>query len=76
MNNRYKELAYEATTWCEQNAKGTPVAWEWEAKFAELVVRECVEQIGGLMNQAFKESREIAPLITARCVIRAHFGIK
>jgi hypothetical protein len=41
MNNRYRELANEASDWCQEHAKGTPTAWEWEEKFAELIVREC-----------------------------------
>jgi hypothetical protein len=75
VNDRYKILAVEAADWCKQHAKGTPVAWEWEEKFAELIVLECVEQIGGLMNQAFNESRELASLISARVVIKEHFGV-
>ena len=49
MNDKIKELAQEATEWCRENAQGTPVAWEWENRFAELIVREvpddAVEQL-------------------------------
>ena len=75
MNNRYKELAAEATGWCERNAVGTPVAWEWEEKFAELIVRECVhmiddmaslpDDIGGNRYLEFASER-----------LKQHFGIK
>lgn len=41
MNTLSREIARRATEWCEQNAQGTPVAWEWEDKFAELNIREC-----------------------------------
>jgi hypothetical protein len=41
MNEEYKHIAIEATRWCEANGKGAPVAWEWEEKFAELIIREC-----------------------------------
>lgn len=43
MNTRIKELYKEATEWCEQHAQGTPVAWEWEEKFAELIIAECAK---------------------------------
>jgi hypothetical protein len=36
-----RKMYSEATVWCEENAIGTPVAWEFEEKFAELIVREC-----------------------------------
>ena len=42
MNNLYRQLAEEASKWCIENAKGTPVAWEWEDKFAELIVEKCL----------------------------------
>lgn len=43
MNKRIKELANEASDWCEQHAEGTPTAWEWEEKFADLIVKECIK---------------------------------
>lgn len=42
MNTKLRELAKQATNWCIENAEGTPVAWEWEDKLAELIVKECV----------------------------------
>ena len=75
MNDRYKELAREATEWCEQYAKGTPVAWEWEQKFAELIVQECMEQVSVLMDRAFNESDELEALLAARRTIKEHFGV-
>ena len=39
---RHRELARQATEWCVNNAKGAPTAWEWEDKFAELLLQECV----------------------------------
>lgn len=45
MNKRIKELAEQATNWCEKSAQGTPVAWEWENKFAELIVKECANEV-------------------------------
>lgn len=45
MNERFREIAKAANLWCIENAKGTPVAWEWEEKFAELIVQRCLEVI-------------------------------
>ena len=75
MNDRYKELAREATEWCEQNAVGTPVAWEWEEKFAELIVQECTDRLGELMDRAFNESDELEALLAGRRAIKEHFGM-
>lgn len=81
MNDRYKQLAAEATTWCEQYAKGTPVAWEWEQKFAELVVEECALQVYRLMDYTDYDTPtlqavELKTLRDARTVIKQHFGLK
>lgn len=71
MNERYKELAEEARVWCEENAVGTPVAWEWEQKFAELIVQECItacrSRVGG---QEYNTGR-------MHCIsdIKDHFGV-
>ena len=75
MNDRYKLLAVEAAEWCKQYAKGTPVAWEWEEKFAELIVQECTDRLGDLMDRAFNESDELEALLAARHAIKEHFGI-
>lgn len=80
MNNRYKELANEATVWCEQNAKGTPVAWEWEAKFAELVVQECMQQITRMMDYSDYVNPDLQAIELKiqrdiRQVIKEHFGL-
>jgi len=43
MNDEYKHIAVEATKWCEEHAQGTPVAWEWEKKYAELIIKQCTD---------------------------------
>lgn len=64
MNEQYKVLAKEATQWCEDNAQGTPIAWEWEEKFAELIIRECLQicvdvseyyDAGGIVEEHIKD---------------------
>lgn len=43
-SERVKQLYYQAVQWCEENAVGTPVAWEFEEKFAELIIQDCLEK--------------------------------
>lgn len=72
MNNRFKELALEATVWCEHYAKGTPTAWEWEQKFAELIVQECVKVCG---SQRDPSNLNYKPSETFATAIKQQFGI-
>lgn len=81
MNNRFKEIAHEATLWCEQHAKGTPVAWEWEAKYAELIVEDCVQLISSMMDYTDYDTSdlqavELKALRNARQLIKERFGIE
>lgn len=46
MNNRYKELARQATDYCCDRAESQ--AWLWEEKFAELIIKECINNIEAL----------------------------
>lgn len=41
MNERYKEIATIAADWCVDNITVFPVSWEWEKKYAELIIKEC-----------------------------------
>ena len=47
MNERIKELAIQTDIWCDQNlAQGSPMYNnQWEQKFAELIVFECVNAV-------------------------------
>lgn len=41
MNDRYKVLAERAREWCCENAATFDTnAWQWERKFAELILEE------------------------------------
>lgn len=78
--DKVKALAAQATAWCEQYAEGTPVAWEWENKFAELIVQECTYQINSIMDYTDYDDPELArvelkALRDARQVIKEHFGL-
>ena len=71
MNDVYKRLVKEATDWCSENAVGTPVAWEWEEKFAELVVCECINQCNARVgNSDYNTGR-----MHCASDIKDHFGI-
>lgn len=39
--HKIRLIAVQASEWCKKNAHGAPAEWEWEYKFAELIVREC-----------------------------------
>lgn len=79
MNERFKEIAKAANAWCVENAKGTPVAWEWEEKFAELIVREGANQIrkqgDGVDFDDWDRGYE-AGLISAIDALYKHFGVE
>lgn len=88
MNKRIKELAAEATSWYTERAQGAPVAWEWEEKFAELIVRECMTICKETQANYFKH-RKVADDFTDKNIyaegeaasdiikykIKKHFGV-
>ncbi len=57
---KHRELARQATEWCVNNAEGAPTAWEWEDKFAELILQEC------FMIAVNAESHNVANMIRIR----------
>jgi len=69
MNKRIKELANDATDWCIKNANGTPIAWEWEDKFAEMIIKECLIVVADAVD-----CRE--PASTYVDKIKDHFGVE
>lgn len=45
MNKRIKELAQQTDVWCDQHHYGDKFYdIRWEEKFAEFLVKECIEQ--------------------------------
>ncbi len=47
MNERIRKLAVETDVWCDQNWAGHEFYnIRWEEKFAELIVRECIDIVG------------------------------
>jgi hypothetical protein len=75
MNERFREIAKSASDWCIENAKGTPVAWEWEEKFAELIVRECARIVPDT-DLGDVDGGDSAVLRAASKQIREHFGVE
>lgn len=67
MNNKIKTLANQADAWCDQHWFDHPAYdVQWEQKFAELIIRECME----LGDQALQDGKWPGD------VLKKHFGIK
>jgi hypothetical protein len=56
MNSKLVEKAYhEAIDWCverEKNLKGERIAWSFEEKFAEIMIRETLKVVYHVINQS------------------------
>ena len=64
MNPRICKIAQDTDAWCDKYYFGDDLyELEWEQKFAELIVRECVSFVGDLNSQKAKEMLE-------------HFGVE
>jgi hypothetical protein len=69
MTDRIKELAAEATLWCTEHAQGTPVAWEWEEKFAELIIKDCLLRVNEVTDWIYEYNHA-----TVEKHVQKHFG--
>jgi len=79
MNARILKIAQETDAWCDQRYLGEDsYNIEWETKFAELIIRECIELCdkehahsihthAGTWNTAIKRCKES---------ITTHFGVE
>jgi len=71
MNERIQELATQAEKYADDNFKGEPSYSEaYDAKFAELIVRECAE----LARQHNLEKADRSHMIHK--AIKEHFGVE
>ena len=79
MNKRIQELILRTDAWCEQNL---PANWTddvdqylplWNAKFAELIVRECIDIISPYTIRMGRPGEEYLHPIQE---IKTHFGVK
>lgn len=71
--NLIEKLYNEAADYCVSHAGDNP-AWQWEEKFAELIVKECLKQIpaadvGDLRAKAYYLDR-------VQQHVEDHFGIE
>ena len=75
MNEKLRDLSKQAYEWCIENAEGSPVAWEWEDKVAELIVKECIDQVGDFCGEV-PMGNNVYKVVDAEGVLKQHFGIK
>jgi len=81
MNERIKELAMKTDAWCDLNVIGDPkYNIIWEEKFAELIVRECInccDDIDVIQKHYLKYGID-QELGASQCieVIKKHFGVE
>lgn len=84
MNERIKEFRFKAAEYANEQKPLGLMKWNEirDAKFAELIIRECARKIGDLMDftdypdDAEKSMVELKTLRDARQVIKEHFGIE
>ena len=77
MNDRIRKIAIEADAWCDKYYFGDKFYdIEWEKKFAELIVQECINcaEWVGRMNTTAVEPVNTAHAIVKR--IEKHFGVE
>ena len=73
MNDRIRKMAIEADAWCDRYYFGDKFYdIEWEKKFAELIVQECVDRIKrvGILEDIEIEGDMISD------AVKEHFGVK
>ena len=74
MSERIKELVQQTDAWCDQNYAGDKFYdVRWEEKFAELIVRECIDIISPYTIRMGRPGEEYLHPIQE---IRKHFGVE
>jgi hypothetical protein len=71
MNEEYKHIAIEVTRWCEANDHDMSVDWVWEEKFAELIIKECLQICIDVDESPYGYNS----VLTAHKIIKQHFGV-
>lgn len=66
--HKIRLIADEATEWCKHHAHGTPTAWEWEYKFAELIIEECCVALNPMLRDMISRGQGVD-------TIKRHFGV-
>jgi hypothetical protein len=75
VNDRIRKIAIEADAWCDKYYFGDKFYdIEWEKKFAELIVRECVGVVEG---GRFLHPQAPTAIFAKECsdAIKRHFGV-
>lgn len=67
--SKIRLLADEASEWCKKNAHGAPAEWEWEYKFAELIILECCRALHPMLRDMISRGHGVD-------LIKEHFGVK
>jgi len=68
MNERIEELAERAEKYADDNFKGEPFWTQaYESKFAELIVKECANQVDWILAEGGKTQGDL---------IKQHFGVE
>ena len=73
MNDRIRKIAIETDAWCDRYYFGDKFYdIEWEKKFAELIVRECLNQCynRGMNDELYNGQ------LKAAAYIEQHFGVE
>ena len=71
MNERIRELAEQAGLEYDFN----PMLWLKYEKFAELIVKECIQVVDGMADPEEDSDRYVWALHNAVEKIREHFGV-
>jgi hypothetical protein len=72
MNQRIEQLAEQAEKYADDNFKGEPFWTQaYESKFAELIIRDCMDVVDG-----YTKGRTFETHYDAVAQIEALFGIK
>ena len=82
MNDRISKIAIEADAWCDKYYFGDKFYdIEWEKKFAELIVKRCIQVCDG--NHEYKNRTDTdfgkgvsVGIQMSKEQIKAHFGVE
>ncbi len=79
MNERIRKIAIETDAWCDQHYTDDPMYdIKWEQKFAELIVRKCLEQIDKIRDgcEADHEEEQALGADWAGLAVARYFGVE
>ena len=78
MNERIRELAEQAGEWYMNNSKEFPSPQEWNEKFAELLIQQCIEQCSKALFEYTGQPSVTHNYAVGLCQdnIKEHFGVE